>query len=204
MAERSNSGRGVEVVWAGVKPDVKEFLDRCRMNGFHVAYVQSMEALLSVLTDWASGWGVMRVVLGGLSKGLSEKIRRELTGRKGYTVREISGAEAEFEELRTGSLGVFRANAGIKETGSVVILDNWASNLASLIPEYSIALLEEGEILQDYWVLARLIRQTRPGGVAIISGPSSTADIELTTVVGVHGPVECGCIVAGLELDEQV
>lgn len=189
---------------AGVRPDVKEFLERCKLNGLQVAYVRSIEALLSVLTDWASGWGVRWIILGGLSKGLSEKIRGEFTGRSGCKVLEIGDAETEIGELRTSSLGVFRANAGIKETGGLVIFDNWASNLASLIPEYSVALLEEGEILQDYWMLTPVIRQTRPGGIVIISGPSSTSDIELTPIIGVHGPVGCGCIVAGIELDEQV
>ncbi len=201
MAVRNNTEREEELVGAGARLDVEKFLEKCRMNGFQVAHVQSVEALVSVLADWASGWGVRKIVLGGLSKQLAERIRGEFTGRE-YMVLEIGGVEMEIEELRTGSLGVFRANAGIKETGGLVIFDNWASNLASLIPEYSVALLEMGEILQDYWMLAHLIRQTRPGGIAIISGPSSTSDIELTHVVGVHGPVGCGCIVAGLELDE--
>ncbi|MEM0482249.1 MAG: LUD domain-containing protein [Nitrososphaerota archaeon] len=204
MVERDSSGHEDEIVVPGARTSVEKFLDRCKMNGFQVSYVQSVDALISVLADWASGWGARKIVLGGLSKRLAERIRGEFTGRHGYTVLEIGGVEMEIEEFRTSSLGVFRASAGITETGGLVVFDNWASNLASLIPEYSVALLEEGEILQDYWELARLIRQTRPGGIAIISGPSSTSDIELTHIIGVHGPIGCGCIVVGIELDEQV
>ncbi len=202
MAERNNSQREAKLAKRGARLEVEGFLERCRNNGFQVVHVHSVDALVDVLADWASSWGVRRIVMGGLSKGLALRIRSGLAGRGGYTVLEIDRVEMEIEEYRNNSLGVFRAKAGILETGGVVIFDDWASNLASLVPEYSVALLEESEILQNYRDLASLIRQSRPGGVAIISGPSSTSDIELTHVIGVHGPVGCGCIVAGVELDE--
>jgi len=38
--------------------------------------------------------------------------------------------------------------------------------------------------------LFALLRSDMPSAVAIVSGPSRTADIEQTLVVGVHGPRE--------------
>ncbi|MEM1534436.1 MAG: LUD domain-containing protein [Nitrososphaerota archaeon] len=201
MIKKSNNGHGGSIMDEMIKPGVKKFLEKCRDNGFQTSYANNIDSLLSVLSGWAVNWGVKKIVLGGLSMGLAEKIRGELAAKKGYEILEIGEALEGLEGLRTGSMGIFRARAGVEETGGLVVLDDWASNLASLIPAYAVGLIEEDEVLRDYWMLAGLIRQNRPGGLVIISGPSSTSDIELTHVVGVHGPVGAGCIVVGFELD---
>ncbi|CDK75421.1 transporter [Escherichia coli] len=66
----------------------------------------------------------------------------------------------------------------------------------SLLPEYSLFILRKSTILPRVAQLAEKLHQKAQAGermpscINIISGPSSTADIELIKVVGVHGPVK--------------
>jgi L-lactate dehydrogenase complex protein LldG len=61
---------------------------------------------------------------------------------------------------------------------------------ASLLPEIHIVLLREEDIYQDLnAVFVQEQVRKAPAGV-VITGPSRTADIEMTLTIGVHGPGE--------------
>jgi L-lactate dehydrogenase complex protein LldF len=87
--------------------------------------------------------------------------------------------------------GVTGALAGIAETGSLLIISGAGQTLtASLLPEVHVVVLRKSQILPT---LADALRRPEvravPAGV-IVSGPSRTADIEMTLTIGVHGPGE--------------
>jgi L-lactate dehydrogenase complex protein LldG len=94
--------------------------------------------------------------------------------------------------LLAADLGVTGAQLGIAETGTLV-LDHGAERhrLASLVPPVHVAILEAdslvgtlGDALAHFGGRDGLAR----GAITFVTGPSRTADIELTLVVGVHGP----------------
>ena len=69
------------------------------------------------------------------------------------------------------------------------------SRLVSLVPPVHIALVRPEEVLEslhDLFLLRRLEYYQRGGEMGsylnFITGPSRTADIEMTIVQGVHGP----------------
>ncbi len=177
------------------------FMESLVKNGVDVAYAQNLGETCERILGWARSWRAERFLIGGLSVRTREALRETLSilGRVGEWV-EIFEA-GRLEEYREGCLGVFRARHGLAETGGLVVLDD-ESNIASLVPAYSVALVEEGEIVESYASLSTILRSERIGGLSIISGPSGTSDIELTHVKGVHGPLEVGCVVAGFDLDE--
>jgi L-lactate dehydrogenase complex protein LldG len=83
------------------------------------------------------------------------------------------------------------ADYGIAETGSLVFLAARDRARASWIDlEVLDVELKEGRIVRNLEDLFALLRPDLPSAVAIVTGPSRTADIEQTLVVGVHGPRE--------------
>jgi len=180
---------------------VENFLRKVRENGGAAAYARSLEEVVGLITDWATSWGVDTVVLGSVSRALKEFVESAFRERLAVNVVEVEEVAGSLGRLREKSLGLFRGRAGVAETGGIVVADDWKSNLASLIPEYSVAILKDVEVVGDYGGLVDLIRGTHIGGLVIITGPSGSADIELEHVTGVHGPVGLGCIVAECELD---
>lgn len=85
--------------------------------------------------------------------------------------------------------GITGADAALAETGSVIIKMNASqSRLSSLLPPVHIVLLPVSKIIPDIFTWTASRSGELPSQLVIISGPSKTADIEQTLVVGVHGP----------------
>jgi L-lactate dehydrogenase complex protein LldG len=96
-------------------------------------------------------------------------------------------------------VGVTGAFAAIAETGTLMLAtgpDTPAT--ASLLPETHVAVLPVGRIvphMEDAWELARAEFGQLPRAINFVSGPSRTADIDQTIVLGVHGPYRVHIIV---------
>jgi L-lactate dehydrogenase complex protein LldG len=87
--------------------------------------------------------------------------------------------------------GVSTALYGLADTGSVVLAaspDEPRSR--SLLPDVHVTLLHEDRILPGLDELFAALGAELPSALAIVTGPSRSADIEQKLVVGVHGPGE--------------
>lgn len=105
--------------------------------------------------------------------------------------REAAPRAARLARLGGARTGLTGADAGLAETGALVLASGpGRSRLAWLLPERHVALLSREAVHFD---LAEVVAE-RPAlldsgaGVALVAGPSRTADIELTLTRGVHGP----------------
>ncbi|HUL41014.1 MAG TPA: lactate utilization protein C [Burkholderiales bacterium] len=89
-------------------------------------------------------------------------------------------------------VGITGAFCAIAETGTLVMLSGQDTPLVtSLLPETHIAVIDVARIvntMEQAWDLLRSERSMIPRAVNFISGPSRTADIEQTIVLGAHGP----------------
>jgi L-lactate utilization protein LutC len=88
-------------------------------------------------------------------------------------------------------VGVTKAICGLADTGSILIADGEGNPLqASLLPEIHIAVLRASDILPSLADAMPLpiVRQSR--AAVFITGPSRTADIEMSLTIGMHGPGE--------------
>jgi L-lactate dehydrogenase complex protein LldF len=87
--------------------------------------------------------------------------------------------------------GLTGASAAIAETGSILVLGGPGRPLtASLLPEIHIALLREKDIYEQLDQVIQIKDIRKASAAVLISGPSRTADIEMTLTIGVHGPGE--------------
>lgn len=97
-------------------------------------------------------------------------------------------------------VGISSAQAGIAETGTLV-LDSASERhrLVSLVPPVHIAIINASSIVETLGEALALLQKDKEisPAVTFITGPSRTADIELTLAIGVHGPQELYVIVNG-------
>jgi L-lactate dehydrogenase complex protein LldG len=85
--------------------------------------------------------------------------------------------------------GVSHALYGLANTGSVVLAASPQEPRGrSLLPFVHVSLLREDRILPGLEELFDAVGSSLPSALAIVTGPSRSADIEQTLVVGVHGP----------------
>ena len=109
-------------------------------------------------------------------------------------------SESKSEAFAT-DIGITGVDYAIAETGTVVLHPrSGLSRLVSLAPPTHIAVLRPAEILDSLDELFTMERNDHlsgnlAGSMNLISGPSKTADIEGTTVTGIHGPLEVHLII---------
>ena len=112
---------------------------------------------------------------------------------------EELGIAPNSHDIFRFDVGISTAQAAIAETGTL-ILDSAHERhrLVSLVPPVHIAIINASRIcetLAEALVLLRTEKEISPT-VTFITGPSRTADIELTLTIGVHGPRELYVIVS--------
>jgi L-lactate utilization protein LutC len=102
-------------------------------------------------------------------------------------------------ELFGYDVGISTAQAAIAETGTLM-LDSEAERhrLVSLVPPVHIAIVDAANICLTLGeALAAACRGSELSPtITFITGPSRTADIELTLAIGVHGPQELYVIIS--------
>ncbi|QJR16195.1 Lactate utilization protein C [Usitatibacter palustris] len=90
---------------------------------------------------------------------------------------------------RTGLTGCF---CTIAETGTLLLLSSPATpKVTALLPETHLCVASKSRLvntMEDSFALLRRERGEPPRATFFVSGPSRTADIEQTIVIGAHGP----------------
>jgi L-lactate dehydrogenase complex protein LldF len=98
------------------------------------------------------------------------------------------------ESYKTSGLvraGLTGTAAGIADTGSLLLLGGPGRPLtASLLPEIHIAILWEKDIFENFNQVLQQVDIMHAPAAILVTGPSRTADIEMTLTIGVHGPGE--------------
>jgi L-lactate utilization protein LutC len=119
--------------------------------------------------------------------------------------REIA-VTPDGHDLFNFDVGITSAQIAIAETGTLVLeSDGERHRLISLVPAVHIAIIEARNIVQtlgdalDY--VQREGARAMSRAITFITGPSRTADIELTLAIGVHGPKELYVIIVESDPD---
>ena len=102
----------------------------------------------------------------------------------------VRGSSPRADQAQA-EIGVTGCEAGLAETGSLVVLSGpGRSRAVSLLPPTHLAVVRTADLLFSMgdFFRARSERLAQAAGCVVITGPSRTADIELTLTLGVHGP----------------
>jgi L-lactate dehydrogenase complex protein LldG len=112
----------------------------------------------------------------------------ERAAEAGFTVHLGEVPELEGAEIS-------RAAYALADTGSVVLLSSDEPRSRSQLAWTHVTVVAEDRILAGLEELFERLGPDLPSAVAIVTGPSRSADIEQRLAVGVHGPGEVHVVV---------
>ena len=92
----------------------------------------------------------------------------------------------------------------IAETGTILLqsLPGQGPRKLSLVPDFLLAIVCTRDLVETVPEAFDRIRDTATLPTTFISGPSATADIEMTRIQGVHGPRSLNVLIADGVEDE--
>ncbi len=145
-------------------------------------------------------WDIGQIGLGELAQLLAER---------GITIARADirgdGRKARLQVLESTTVGISGVEAGIAESGSLLLRHGRGRpRTASLLAPYHIAVIRSGQLVRG---LGEALAQARArhgsdifsdtSNLTLITGPSRTADIEMTLSLGIHGPQEIHVVLIG-------
>lgn len=160
-------------------------------------------AMMSTVDDVASMADVPRAVAAYVAQ-------KNLPVRGGACWPEFAGLDWRSAGLSiegrpstgTDMLGITGVFCAIAENGTLMLLSGADTHATtSLLPESHVAIVPASRIvrgMEDGWDLLRREHGNLPRQVNFVSGPSRTADIEMTLVLGAHGPFRVHVIIVNV------
>jgi len=163
---------------SNIKNKVKQFSEELTALGGNVNRV-SQEKLYEKLVEFLQTKNVDAVLMWDKVIGVDDARLTEAG------IRSVRSDDANVK------VGITGAASAIADTGTLIIASGAGKPLtASLLPGIHIAVIKSSQILQTLEEAMRLDEIKSAASIALISGPSRTADIEMTLTIGVHGPKE--------------
>ena len=109
----------------------------------------------------------------------------------GTVIADAMPGSAPRQEQARADVGVTACHGAIAETGSLALISGpGCSRTVSLLPPWHIAVVCHDDLfatMADFF-RARHDAIARSANCTFVTGPSRTADIELSLTIGVHGP----------------
>jgi L-lactate dehydrogenase complex protein LldG len=181
----------IEAEWRGI--------ERAYKQAAGVDFAGLLHQLEDRLVDYDAG--VYRVGPDGVralvSKILSERGKRKMAVPEGIPADWLPEG-VEFVEDSRGDVSAIDACDGvltaatlaIAETGTIVLQDapGQGRRAVTLLPDYHLCVVDSANIVQTVPEAMALLHATAHKATTFFSGPSATADIEMTRIKGVHGP----------------
>jgi L-lactate dehydrogenase complex protein LldG len=173
------------------------------------------EAILEMLEDRLRDYDaeVVRAQAGevgaAISRMLAERGKRRLVIPAGLAeaIGESlpEGFEFVVDEAMTaagldGFEGVLTASTlAIAETGTIVLqnVPGQGRRAPTLVPDYHLCVVRAADVVETVPEAIARLQPTAGLATTFVSGPSATADIEMTRIKGVHGPRFLDVILSG-------
>lgn len=181
-----------------------EFTARAKAAACGVTRASGPEEAASQAVDILVQAGVSRAGLAGLGPELEEPLR-QAAALVGLELVDAPDGHPDGVELGEPlAAGITRAELAVAELGALVqVASAKGGRLLSLLPPLHLALLHVRDLLPTLGDLPGALTDAGrfpdgpPRGLALIAGPSKTADIEAVMVPQVHGPGRVEIVVWG-------
>lgn len=162
---------------------IERFVDELERVAGKAHRANSEETALELTLEILRAHQARLVALAKFSLGqrLENKLRE--AGYELVTGREVARAD----------VGISGAELAVAETGSLLISHDGISELVAALPPVHIALVYSDQIIEtldEAFAFCQRELEHALKDFVFVTGPSRTADIELTPVIGVHGPQE--------------
>jgi L-lactate dehydrogenase complex protein LldG len=118
--------------------------------------------------------------------GLAEALGEELPSGFEFVV-DVCLTAVDLDSME----GVVTASTlAIAETGTIVLqkVPGQGRRAPTLVPDYHLCVVRTADIVETVPEAMTRLQPTASLATTMISGPSATADIEMTRIKGVHGP----------------
>jgi L-lactate dehydrogenase complex protein LldG len=188
---RAAVGSGLGEGWEGIERQYQRSSEMDREGLVHL--------LEDRLRDYDAG--VYRCGRGEVNERIAEILasrgKRRMAIAKGFPgdwlpldgefVEDAAGGYAALD----GCDGVLTtATLAIAETGTIVLQDapGQGRRALTLVPDYHLCVVEAVSVVQTVPEAFAKLQASAGKATTFFSGPSATADIEMTRIKGVHGP----------------
>ena len=116
---------------------------------------------------------------------------------KGFVFEEADLFDADQLDRAEGVLSA--CTVAIAETGSILLQNapGQGPRILSLVPDYHLCVVLAEQVVATVPEAFERLRATSALPTTFISGPSATADIEMTRIKGVHGPRFLDVLIVG-------
>ena len=181
---------------------IAQFTAACEAVGGKVSRVTGSAEAAAIVRhyldapDWRStpeaparfvSWDAAHLPLPGVLDALDGHAERLDT----HVRRDAADRADDYRRLDDAIVGVTGTHAALADTGSVVLVHGAGRpRLASLLPPVHVALVPVSTLRATLGALVAeqpdLLHDA--ANVVVVTGPSRTADIEMTLTRGVHGP----------------
>lgn len=94
-------------------------------------------------------------------------------------------SEVTTDQLNTAAGAISGCEVAIAHTGTIILR---GARKLTLLPDRFLCIVNENQIVETVPEAIEVLEQYKTEPLTFVSGPSATADIEMTRIRGVHGP----------------
>lgn len=185
---------------------VRVLADQC--SNIHIQFVETtLDQLADQVKTAVQAYGGGPVSLWKDKRfgdyGLTDLIEKDWPNEQTFV--HVWSADLKEENIRIcekANVAITFSDITLAESGTVVLFTGKNKGRSMvLLPKNYIALIPKSTLVPRMTQAARMIREKIKNGevvpscIQFVTGPSNSADIELNTVYGVHGPVRATYIV---------
>ena len=169
---------------------LKRFVEQAESAAATVTVVRRAKAGTAI-TDWLRDHNLPQ----RLRMGDDKRLKAIDWSKK--AAPELLGGASDGTDM----VGLSHALGGVAETGTLILVSGTDNpTTLNFLPENHIVMVEAGDIAQNYETMWSKLRRkfgkgSMPRTVNMVTGPSRSADIEQTLILGAHGPVRLHVIV---------